>query len=444
VTREVVELTAGLTLSGPKGASERLVKLRDSDRLMLRAGKLIDGTGSAPIANAAVVIEKRRITFAGPASQAPHDPGVEELNFEGKTLLPGLIDAHIHLTGETTADAYRRFLIPPPQVRVLRAAVDAARVLAAGFTTVRDIGMPGPGLALKAAVSEGLVDGPRIFSAIAAIGQTGGHADWHPFPYEWTREGIFPRGTMVDGVDACLKAVRLMVREGADFIKLVLESGGVTNTPQDLRPSPEFSDAELHALIDESHQRGVRVAAHAKSAWVIRRAVEFGVDTIEHGDLDATDTDVFDLMAAKGVILVPTLSLYYMVSTGGGEWGVWEDGRRAAAAFLPRRQAMVRAAVARGVKVAVGTDFFVSAVHGKNAKELELLVGAGLTPMQAIEAATRVGAETLGLEREFGTLELGKMADILVVDGDPLQDVSVLSAPGNPVRVFATGANLAA
>jgi imidazolonepropionase-like amidohydrolase len=181
------------------------------------------------------------------------------------------------------------------------------------------------------------------------------------------------------------------------------------------------------------------VAAHAKSRDVIKRAIEFGVDTIEHADLSPDDTDIFHLMAERGVFLVPTLSLYHWVGSEGGHWGIFEGGRDAAAAMLPQRQAMVGAAFAAGVKVATGTDTGSSMALGKNAMELSLLVAAGLSPLEAIEAATRVAAEALGVAGAVGTLESGKLADFIVVQGNPCEDVSLLHTT-RPERVFFTAA----
>lgn len=419
-------------------SAERIERVNDRT-IMVRAGRMLDGTGNPPIDDAAVIVSGGRIQFAGPSGDAPATPGAESWDYPNATLLPGLIDAHMHLTGDTTADVYRRFLTPEARDRPLLAAAHAAAMLAAGFTTVRDLGLPGPGPTVRDAVSNGLIDGPRILSAVAAISQTGGHADWHVFPYDWVTASHYPRGIMADGVDGCLRAVRQVMRDGADVIKLFLESGGVTNTPEDLHAMPEFNDAELRVLIDEPHRRGLRVAAHAKSRDVIKRAVEFGVDTIEHADLSPDDTDIFELMAERGVLLVPTLSLYHWVGSEGERWGIFEGGRLAAAAMLPQRQAMVGAAFAAGVKVATGTDTGSSMALGQNAKELSLLVAAGLSPLEAIEAATRVAAEALGLQESLGTLETGKLADFIVVDGNPCADVSVLHMT-RPERVFYTAA----
>jgi len=418
-------------------ATERIERVGDRT-IVVRAGRMIDGTGGPVTDDATLIVRHGRIRYAGPSSDAPAAPGAESWTYPNATLLPGMIDAHLHLTGDTTSDVYRRFLTPEPRGRPLLAAAHAAAILAAGFTTVRDLGLPGPGGTIRDAISSGLIDGPRILSAVAAISQTGGHADWHVFGYDWVSDGPFPRGLMADGVDGCRRAVRRVMRDGADVIKLFLESGGVTNTPEDLHAMPEFNDDELRVLIDEPHRRGIRVAAHAKSREVIERAVEFGVDTIEHADLSPDDTDTFRLMVERGVVLVPTLSLYHWVGSQGEQWGIFEGGREAARSMLPQRQAMVGAAFAAGVKVATGTDTGSAMALGKNAMELSLLVASGLSPTDAIEAATKVAAQALGLEDNLGTLQRGKLADFIVVDGDPTHDISVLQK--SPQRVFFTAA----
>lgn len=406
--------------------------------LVLRGGQAIDGTGRAPITDAAVVIEGGLITFAGPASQAPSPADAEIVEFPNATLMPGMIDAHVHLTGDETMDVYRRYLSPSAGERPLIAAAHAAVILGAGFTTVRDIGLPGPGRMLRDAVRAGLTEGPRILTAVAAISQTGGHGDWHIFPAEWTQVGPFPRGHLVDGVDNCRRAVRGLIREGADVVKLVLESGGVTNTAEDLHAAPEFSDDELRVLIDEPHRRGLKVAVHAIDADIIDRAVAFGADTIEHGAVGAVNPDLLASMAERGVVLVPTLALFHWVATEGDRWGIFPEGSQAAAAQLPQRFAFVKQAADAGVRIATGTDTGYAMGLGRNAIELKLLVEAGFTPMQAIEASTRVAAEALGLDHTIGTIEAGRLADVIVVDGDPASDIEVLLDDGNPRRVFTT------
>jgi imidazolonepropionase-like amidohydrolase len=406
--------------------------------LVVQADQLIDGSGRPPVRDGAVAVVGGRIVFSGPSTDCPSLPGATAYRFSGASLLPGFIDAHVHFTGDITADIYRRFLDPPQLVRPLIAAAHAAITLGAGFTTVRDLGLPGASTALRDAILSGSALGPRIVTAVTAIGQTGGHADWHAFPESWVVRSSFPRGDLADGVDRGRRAVRLRHRERADVIKLFLESGGVTNTPDDLLARPEFSAAELRGLIEESRRRGLPIAVHAKQGDVVRRAVALGVSTVEHADLDADDLDTFGHMASKNVILVPTLSLYHWVGRQGRRWGISEEGCSAARSLLPRRQAMVRAARVAGVKVAAGTDTGGTFGLGMNGTEMALLAECGLSASEAIQAGTRIAAEAVGLSEVLGTLEPGKLADLVVVRGDPLASIGILANPRNVIAVFTT------
>lgn len=423
-----------ITEKGPLG--KKVVALEEGKTTVLKGGSLIDGTGREPLAKAVVIVEGERITAVSQEGEVaiPSGENVETIDTSGQVIIPGLIECHIHLRGGTTYDPYRKYLVPPEGLRVIRAALEAYEMLAAGFTTIRDFG-GGGGLSVKGAINGGLILGPRIIAAITALSPTGGHGDWHPLPYEWVKE-VTIRATLVDGVDECRKAVRLLLREGADVIKLFTTGGGITNTPEDLAAlgRPEFTVAELEAMVDEAHRKGTKVAAHAVGARGVREAVLAGVDTIEHGCFGFEEEDLLDLIAEKGVTLVPTLTILHLVATRGEEWGLLQGGIEKGRELLEQTAKMVKAAHDRGVRIAVGTD--AEFAIGENALELELMVEAGLSPMQAIVAGTQNGAIALGLEKDIGTVEPGKLADILVLTQDPLQDIRVLQNRESIARIL--------
>ena len=407
-------------------ALRRIRLLGEDDPILLDAVRLIDGTGAAPEENMAVLVTEGRIRWVGPTGTAPPETqGSTRLDGKGKTLMPGLMDCHVHLSGEAGANAYRRYLDPPHQVRLLRSATDAFDALASGFTTVRDAGTAGGGpFALRRAINDGIIMGPSIYAAGDALSQSAGHGDWHTFPYDWVKS-LEPRARLVDGVAECRKAVRLNFRQGADFIKVFLASGGVTNSPEDLHAFPEFSMDELRAIVDEAHRREKRVAAHVAGARSVLHGLEGGVDTMEHG-LFGPDRAVLERMAEADVFFCPTLSIFYWIATEGEKWGVFPGGIEAAKVEVENQHRMVSLAREVGVKLASSSDCGSKYGRGNLAKELELMAGAGLGPMGAIVAATRTAAECIGIEGDVGTVEVGKRADLLLVDGDPLSDISIL------------------
>ena len=397
--------------------------MQQTERILLDDVRVIDGTGAPPKEHMAVLVSGGRVESIGPSSATPKT--VERISAGGKTLMPGMIDCHAHFTGEATGQAYKRYLDPPPGVKMLRAATDAYEALAGGTTTVRDPGTGGgKPFALRRAIADGIIIGPRIYASGSALSQSNGHGDWHLFPYEWVKT-LEPRAMLVDGVDECRKAVRLNFREGADFIKVFLSSGGVTNTPEDLVSYPEFSLDELQAIVEEAHRREKRVAAHATGAPAVLHGLAAGVDSIEHGRCGA-DRRVLEKVAETGTFLCPTLSIFYWISTVGAEWGIFAEGIEAAKVQLEEGYKMVEMARDLGVKLANSTDVGSKYGRGLQAKELELMVTAGLTPSEAIVAATRTAAECIGVEADLGTVEVGKKADLLLVDGDPLADIRIL------------------
>jgi imidazolonepropionase-like amidohydrolase len=333
--------------------------------------------------------------------------------------MPGMMDAHIHFMGEQHTDSFRVYLAPSDEVKFIRAAFELYQTLASGVTTVRGLGH-GPAehcYALRAAVREGLIVGPRLLTSGWALSQTRGHGDVPHLPYEWV-EHARPRSLFCDGELECRRAVRRNFGEGADVVKVY--------TSENRSGSPNFTVAELSAITDEAHRRGARVATHAKTYEGVRNALLGGVDTIEHGTPEVHE-DLFEMMLDRGSFLVPTMATVHRVAYEGSEWGVSAAAIESAKRELDGRQTMVRAAHEWGIPIATGSDAGARAGFGLLAtRELELLVDVGLTPMEAITASTSVSAAALGLDANLGALQVGKLADIVVVDGDPLSDIRLL------------------
>jgi imidazolonepropionase-like amidohydrolase len=360
--------------------------------------------------------------------------GTDVIDAAGYTVMPGLIDAHVHLDGQETFDPYRRYLTPSSGVRMARALLYIQRLLLRGFTAVRDIGS-GYGADVKRTLKAGLIAGPTVRTAVHALSQTGGHGDWHVLPYDFLVHHR-PRSYFADGPAQCRFAVRYVLREGADLIKVFLASGGITNTPEDLIAHPNYSPEEMGAIIDEARRMAVPVAAHCVGKASMVMAIEVGVDTIEHGLLEEPDSQVLADIARSGIVLVPTLAIFHWVATAGDQYGVFKEGVKAAEQRLESHLKTVAMAHELGVILATGTDNNGVMGDCNNAVELELLVQAGLAPMEAIVAGTRNAARAIGLEREAGTIEPGKRADLVIVDGDPLEDISVLQETNAIVQVL--------
>jgi imidazolonepropionase-like amidohydrolase len=420
-------------LSLKSDSNSKLIQLTEGKTTVLQGGRLIDGTGSDVLENSVIVIEADRIVDVGKmnAVNIPDNTDVEVIDTSGKIIMPGLFDCHIHLTGVVTFDAYRRYLNPSDELKLLQAAVDAAVMLEYGFTTLRDVGGK-PSLILKRAFNQGIIVGPRLHAAGPALTVTGGHGDWLHFPYDWVKNQKF-RGWPVDGVEECRKAVRFNFRNGADLIKIIASGGGITNTAEDLAAMgiPEFSSEELKTIVSEAHTRRGKVAAHTTGAQATRQALDAGVDTIEHGFIQPPDYDILDLMAESGVSLIPTLSVLYRSGYEGDEMGVWRGGQEAGKRFLELNQEMVAEAKRRGVNVALGTDGVGHMGAGRSGLELRLLVDSGFTALEAITVGTRNSALAMGIEDKVGTLEPGKLADILILNKDPLQEITILEEKNN-------------
>jgi imidazolonepropionase-like amidohydrolase len=359
----------------------------------------------------------------GPRSSVRIPPGARVLEGDNLTLLPGLMDLHVHLGVQAGID-FSRALMTPLSLELLHAVPNCAATLQAGFTTVRDAGITPVGV--KLAVERGLFPGLRMEIAVSILGQTGGHAD------DWMPCGVrlplgapldIPHG-VVDGVDDMRRKVREVLRAGADWIKLCT-SGGVLS-PSDDPDAAQLTVEEIAAAVYEAAAVGKRCMAHAMSARGIKNALQAGVMTIEHGCF--LDEEGIAMMKQKGAALIPTLVAPRDVIAGAERNPgslppmMVEKARQT----IKRHQASVHAAIESGVTIAMGTDAGVGA-HGENGRELALMCQAGMTPMQAIEATTRVPAEVLRKQDRLGTLSAGRVADLVAVEGDPLADIGLFS-----------------
>ncbi|MGD9675631.1 MAG: amidohydrolase family protein [Candidatus Bipolaricaulia bacterium] len=379
---------------------------------------LIDGTGRSPVTDAVVVVEGDRITEAGPRRLTPIPPAAlaEQVDAKGRYLLPGMIDAHVHVSfpdyvpiqPKGDATAYMTVLA----TQNLRSALQA------GVTTVRDVCGPHINLAIRSAIERGQLVGPRFYTAGRGICMTGGHGSSNPDAVH-----------QVDSPDAVRQAIREERKAGADFIKLL------TSHRTD---HPEFRQEEIEAGVDEAHRFGLRVSIHAANLVTTAMAAEAGVDAIEHGSF--LDEATAERMGRDGIFLVPTLWVKHDLAERLRRWQAtpekfpWGDANDLAASAawfqrcvdqLPTTMALARK---HGVRIAAGTDFVLTDFPWcLLPEEVELLTRLGLSNMEAIESATRVGAEVLGLEDRLGTVEPGKLADLVLVDRDPLADIRALA-----------------
>ena len=384
--------------------------------LVVHAGHMLDVKSGKLLADQTLVIEDGRMVSIGAAAEAKIPADAVRIDLPNATVLPGLIDAHTHLTMDPKF-GYEELGISIPR-ETLIGAKNARVTLLAGFTTVRNVGASGyTDVALRDAINAGDVPGPRMLVSGPPLTITGGHADNNllPFEYHATNEGV------ADGVDAVRHMVRQNIKYGADLIKF-MASGGVLSKGDDPQAS-QYTLEEMKAIVSDAHRLGRKVAAHAHGAQAILWASEAGVDSIEHGSY--IDDAAIAEMKRNGTYLVPTLYL--------GDWFLENAERNhvpdfllaKAKAVMPAARQNIAHAFASGVKVAFGTDAAVYP-HGLNAREFAVMVKLGLTPLQAIQAATINAADLLGWSGKVGTLEPGAWADIVAVDGDPVKDVTTL------------------
>jgi len=390
--------------------------------IVIRAARLIDGRGGNVVAPAVIVVRGNKIESAGGSVPA----GAQVIDLGDMTLLPGLIDAHTHalLQGDITAEDYDRQLFRESlPYRALRATRALKIALDHGFTTIRDVETEGAmytDVDLKRAVNNGVIAGPRMIVSTRAMSVTGGYG-----PGGYSPEVTFPKGVqLVDGVENARKAVREQVGNGADWIKIYSDRAYFVAKDGSLSSVPTFTLEETKAIVEEAHRLRRKVAAHAMARPGLENALTAGVDSIEHGV--AIPDDLLDVMVAKGTYLCPTLTVTEYVAPGRTAAGAPIWGK-----MLDYHRDSFRRALKKGVKIALGTDAGGFAWDEINqAKEFSYYTRFGMTPMQSILSGTKVAAELLDMTDRIGTIEAGKLADIVAVPGNPLDDITLMEKVG--------------
>jgi len=400
--------------------------------LVLKNAVVIDGTGGDPIVNGAVVLEGERIkeVFRGPAGQLPSDTQI--IDCRNQTLLPGLIDGHVHL-GAVDANIMEQQRLYHPSMLVIRTLKVIQEALDQGFTTVRDAG--GADAGYREAQRQGLIPGPRIFVSGCALSQTGGHGDFRlPTEVRSPSQDLAGVATRVcDGVDEVRRGAREQLRRGADFVKVM--GGGGCMSPSDEIDTSQYSPEELRAAVFEAEAVGTYVAAHVYSSRSIRNCVSAGIRTLEHGNL--MDESAAKAIKDAGAFLVPTLVTYEMISRMGKSLGIPDNNVRKI--NEARDQGLQALAIAKklGVKIASGSDL-LGPMQRYKGMELELKARV-LGPMGAIVATTKTNAELLKKEKDLGTIEAGKLADLILVQGDPLKDITVFQQYQEKISLIIQG-----
>jgi imidazolonepropionase-like amidohydrolase len=409
--------------------------MTDEVKVLIRGGTLLKGPALEPVRGQAIVIDGDRILTIAPERSITVGPKWRVVDADGHTVLPGLIDAHVHFFGSRSPDPMM-WAIEPRMLNCARAVADARKLLDHGFTTVRDVGSQN-GVAIKRAGDERSILAPRTVPAHMGLSMTCGHGDVHNLPSTWLC-GCSAMAFIVDGADNIRKAVRQSVRDGADVIK-IWTSGG-TMSERDSLEDQHFSDEEITAAVSEAHALRRKIASHAEGLLGARASIRAGVDSIEHGFV--LDEACCAEMKAKGIFLVPTLALLdRVVNTP----GVPEYARKKALPMFDAHLASFRLAVAMGVRIGSGCDAFsdpVTAFGPYNLREIELLQQAGLSALDALRAATASNAELLGLGADVGALEPGRLADVLMVKGDLTSSVSPLMERANLSMVMQGGLKL--
>jgi imidazolonepropionase-like amidohydrolase len=390
--------------------------------LTIRSARVVDGTGRT-IDRATVVIRGDRIAAVGPDRDLSLPRGTTKIDGRGLTLLPGLIDCHVHLCLGAEPDVVDAINKETSALTLLKSGRAARQTLEAGFTTVRDVGSRDHSIfTLREAIGRGLVPGPRIVAAGLAICMVGGHARFI--------------GQEVEGVQQVRAVVRAQIAAGASVIK-VIASGGVL-TPGTSPDQAQMTVEELQAAVEEAQRAGRKVAAHAHGSSGMKNAVRAGVHSIEHATL--MDQEAAAMMKEQGVFMVPTLSALATTAACRPGCGVPESALDKAKAMTKRHAVSFKNALRDGIQIAMGTDAGTPFnFHGENAQELERMVSFGMSPMQAILSSTSAAARLIGIQDQVGTIEKGKLADLLLFEGNPLRRIDLLRDRSRIIGVMQAG-----
>jgi imidazolonepropionase-like amidohydrolase len=406
-------------VSGVTGAASAQAAAEPAPTV-IRAARMFDARAGVLVNQAIVVVEHGKITAAGPSVSPP--AGAQVIDLGDATLLPGFIDAHTHVTMEMSDNWYADAVADLRRTvaeSAIRATQFAQRTLMAGFTTVRDVGSTDYiDVGLRNSIANGVAAGPRMLVSAYALGARGGHCDITGYPYMLFGKETGAAQGIASGADGFRDAVRYQIKYGADVIK-VCATGGVLSLADEV-DTPQLTQAEMDALVDEAHRLRRKTAAHAHGATGAKVAIRAGIDSIEHGSF--LDDEALRMMKERGTYLVPTLMAVEAVSGRTGDRKLPPEIAAKGKAASEAHSDMMKRALAMGVKMAFGTDSGVTA-HGRNAEEFGLLVSRGLTPAQALRAGTIEGATLLGREKSLGSIEAGKDADLVAVPGNVLTDI---------------------
>ena len=384
-------------------------------------GTIFIGDGTV-IENGVVIVEKDKIVKVAERN-APLPRDSKKISLTGKTLLPGFIDCHVHLCSDCSLDSISTLASEPTALTALKGAEFARKTLMGGVTTVRDMGgKDGVDFILRDAVQSGLISGPRMIVSGKLICMTGGHG--------------WPMGCEADGPEAVRKAAREQIKAGADLVKL-MATGGVL-TPNVEPGNDQLTEDELRAGIEEAHKAGKKTAAHAQGTKGVLNALKAGIDSIEHGIY--LDEETVGLMVKHNIPLIPTISPLYYVENAGTEVKIPDFVLQKVQEIRPFIFQSFHMAHEAGVVIGMGTDAGTPLnLHGKNLRELKLLVESGFTPAEAMVSGTGIAAKILGLDDRIGTITEGKIADLVMVDGNPLEDIDILLEPENFCMIMQNG-----